>query len=97
NFTTRDGLSHNEVRSLLHDSRGFLWVGTANGLNRFDGYEFKVYLPEPGRGNSLSGEVVAALAEAPDGRIWIAHNRGIDIYDPLRDTFLRVPPRPRDE
>jgi len=97
NFTTRDGLSHNEVRSLLHDSRGFLWVGTANGLNRFDGYEFKVYLPESGRGNSLSGEVATALAEAPDGRIWIAHNRGIDIYDPLQDTFLRVPPRPRDE
>lgn len=97
NFTTRDGLSHNEVRSLLRDSRGFLWVGTANGLNRFDGYEFRVFLPEPGTGYGPGGEVIAALAEAPDGRIWIAHNRGIDIFDPLRDSFLRAPPRVEDE
>lgn len=97
NFTTRDGLSHNEVRCLLRDSRGFLWVGTANGLNRFDGYEFKVFLSEAGQNSGLNGEVIAALAEAPDGRIWIAHNRGIDIYDPARDVFLRVPPRPKDE
>ena len=97
NFTTRDGLSHNEVRSLLQDSRGFLWVGTANGLNRFDGYEFKVFQPAPGRGNSINGEVIVALAEGPDGRIWIAHNHGIDIYDPARDTFLRAPPHPKDQ
>ncbi|MCB9294135.1 MAG: histidine kinase [Lewinellaceae bacterium] len=97
NFTTRDGLSHNEVRCVLRDSRGFLWVGTVNGLNRFDGYEFEVFLPEPGRGYGPGGEAIAALAEAPDGRLWIAHNRGIDIYDPARDTFQRVPARPEDE
>ena len=97
NFTARDGLSHNEVRSLLQDSRGYLWVGTANGLNRFDGYDFQVFQSNPSRSNSLGGEVIAALAEAPDGRIWIAHNRGIDIYDSQRDTFLHVPPRPKDE
>ena len=96
NFTARDGLSHNEVRSLLRDSRGFLWVGTANGLNRFDGYDFQVFLPEASRANYLAGEAIAALAEGPDGHIWIAHNRGIDIYDPIRDTFLRVEPRPKD-
>lgn len=97
NFTTRDGLSHNEVRSLLRDSEGFLWIGTANGLNRFDGYEFQVFLPDPAKPNSISGEAIAALAQAPDGRIWIAHNRGIDLYDPKRDTFLRAPPHPEDE
>ncbi len=83
-FTTRDGLSHNEVRSLLRDSRGYLWVGTANGLNRFDGYEFEVFLPEAGSSNSLGGEAIAALAESPDGAIWIAHNRGIDILSRKR-------------
>ncbi|MCB0571189.1 MAG: histidine kinase [Phaeodactylibacter sp.] len=97
NFTTREGLSHNEVRALLRDSRGYLWAGTANGLNRFDGYSFKVYLPGSQNGNSISGEAIASLAEAPDGRIWIAHNHGLDIYDPARDTFLNVRPRPEDE
>lgn len=96
NFTTRDGLSHNEVRSLLRDSRGFLWVGAANGLNRFDGYDFQVFLPDPASSNSLGGEVIAALAEGPGGRIWIAHNRGIDIYDPPAGTFTHVPVRPED-
>lgn len=93
-FTTRSGLSHNEVRALLRDSRGFLWVGTANGLNRFDGYDFKVFLPDAPGTNSISGEAIAALAEGPDGRIWIAHNRGLDIYDPARDAFTFVPPKP---
>ncbi|MCB9301261.1 MAG: histidine kinase [Lewinellaceae bacterium] len=96
NFTTQDGLSHNEVRALLQDSRGFLWVGTANGLNRFDGYDFEVFLPDPNLANSIGGEAIAGLAEGPDGRIWIAHNRGLDVYDPRRDTFLQVQPRPED-
>ncbi len=96
-FTTRDGLSSNEIRSLLRDSRGFLWVGTTNGLNRYDGYRFQNFTPNPRAENSLGGEVVMALAESPTGQIWIAHNRGLDIYDPPRDTFLRVPPLPGKE
>ncbi|MCB0584908.1 MAG: histidine kinase [Phaeodactylibacter sp.] len=95
-FTTRDGLSHNEVRSLLSDSRGYLWIGTANGLNRFDGYEFRPFLPDPGQPGGISGEVVVALAEGPHGRIWVVHNRGIDIYNPSTGDFLRVPPRQED-
>jgi hypothetical protein len=95
-YTTRLGLSHNEVRALLRDSRGFLWVGTANGLNRFDGYAFQVFLPEPNRPNSIGGEAIAALAEGADGRIWIAHNHGLDLYDPARDTFLAINPQPED-
>mgnify|MGYP005666620561 CR=1 FL=1 len=91
-FTTRDGLSSNEIRSLLRDSRGFLWVGTANGLNRFDGYRFSNYTPNPREENSLGGEVITALAESPDGQLWIAHNRGLDIYDPARDTFFFITP-----
>ena len=95
-FTTRMGLSHNEVRCMLRDSRGFLWVGTANGLNRFDGHAFQVFLPEPNRPNSIGGEAIAALAEGADGRIWIAHNHGLDLYDPARDTFLAINPQPED-
>ena len=76
NFTARDGLSHNEVRSLLRDSRGFLWVGTANGLNRFDGYDFQVFLPEASRANYLAGEAIAfsatSLASFRSAKAWSA-------------------------
>jgi ligand-binding sensor domain-containing protein len=95
-YTARDGLSHNEVRCMLRDRQGFLWVGTANGLNRFDGYAFQVFLPDPKRANSIGGEAIFSLAEGPDGRIWIAHNRGLDLYDPARDTFQPIAPRPED-
>lgn len=96
-FTTRDGLSSKEVRSLLRDSRGFLWVGTANGLNRFDGYNFEHFFPSPKESNSIGGEVITALAESPQGHIWIAHNQGLDIYDPARDTFTQVQPLAEDK
>jgi len=91
NFTTRDGLSNNEVRALLRDQKGFLWVGTANGLNRFDGYSFQTFLPQHNNPNSIKGSAISTLAEDSQGRIWMVHNRGLEVYDPARDTFLWQP------
>ncbi|WP_421800237.1 histidine kinase [Haliscomenobacter sp.] len=91
NFNTRNGLSHNEVRAILRDKRGFLWIGTANGLNRFDGHEFKVYLPNVKVKNALQGASITGLGEDLQGRIWVTNNKGIDIYNPLSDDFSPLP------
>lgn len=87
NFNIRNGLSHNEVRAILRDKRGFLWIGTGNGLNRYDGRNFKVYLPNPKLKNVLQGASITGLGEDAQGRIWITNNKGIDIYNPLTDDF----------
>src|SRR5262245_8520610 len=66
-----NGLSHNEVLSLLKDQQGFLWIGTASGLNRFDGYTFKTFQQNQRDTTSLSGNSIQRIFEVPDGRIGI--------------------------
>ena len=56
-----DGLSGNSVRSIIQDRQGFMWFGTWNGLNRYDGYTFNVYKRDPDDANSLSDNLVAAI------------------------------------
>lgn len=87
NFNIRNGLSSNEIRVVLRDKQGFLWVGTGNGLNRFDGRNFKVYLPNPKLKNTLRGAAVTGLGEDLKGRIWVANSKGIDVYNPITDDF----------
>lgn len=70
-----EGLSANHVKAILRDKDGFLWIGTTNGLNRYDGASVKRYIcydHEKQRGNNNIG----ALYEAPDGIIWIGTDRG---------------------
>ncbi|WP_266364861.1 sensor histidine kinase [Tellurirhabdus rosea] len=87
-YTTEDGLSNDQVKCLLKDRRGFLWFGTFNGLNRFDGYEFKVY--KRTATNGLPGNYVIGLTEDPQGYIWVATHRGLCRFDPVRETFTPV-------
>lgn len=85
-----DGLSQMSVSAMLEDRRGFLWLGTQSGLNRFDGYNFKVYRRDYRNPDSLPGDYILDLAEAPDGRIWIATmSNGLAVYDPEQDRFDR--------
>lgn len=63
-LTAEDGLSLNIVTKILQDSRGFLWFGTFDGLNRYDGYNFKIFLPEPANPNSISGHSITAHLDA---------------------------------
>jgi signal transduction histidine kinase/ligand-binding sensor domain-containing protein len=71
-FNVADGLAHDQVTSLLQDSRGYLWAGTFEGLSRFDGSRFVSYSTEDGLGNY----VVNGLAEDRQGRLWVATNGG---------------------
>jgi signal transduction histidine kinase/ActR/RegA family two-component response regulator len=70
-LTTKDGLSNNSVTCMLRDHSGFMWFGTSDGLNRFDGCNFKIYRPEPGNPNSLSNNDVISIFADQWGILWI--------------------------
>ncbi|MDH3434839.1 MAG: hypothetical protein OEM60_13320, partial [Gammaproteobacteria bacterium] len=74
--TLDDGLSQSTVLSVLQDSRGMLWIGTENGLNRYDGYEFEVFRRERGNPDSLSSDFIFDIEEDRTGNLWIATNGG---------------------
>jgi signal transduction histidine kinase/ligand-binding sensor domain-containing protein/DNA-binding response OmpR family regulator len=88
NLSVKDGLSNNKVISILQDKTGFLWFGTEDGLNRFDGYEFRVFRNNPSDSNSISGNNIWSLFEDDEGNIWIGTKSGeLNRYDAKRDIF----------
>jgi ligand-binding sensor domain-containing protein/signal transduction histidine kinase len=90
-LSTREGLSHNRVEHILQDDQGFLWFGTENGLNRFDGYAFKVFRhdTEP---DSLSGVTVTALYKDRAGVLWIGVDQILNKFDRTTETFEHYRP-----
>ncbi len=87
-FTEKEGLSHNYVRCILRDRQGYLWVGTVNGLNRYDGYTFRQYMPDTRQaGRTISNEHIFDLKQDAAGFIWIATSNGLNRYDPRTETF----------
>ena len=75
-FSIEDGLSSSTINSIIQDKKGFLWIATENGLNRYDGYSFKVYLHNPDDSSSLSQNFIWSLAEDKDGFIWAGTEGG---------------------
>ncbi|HSW54714.1 MAG TPA: two-component regulator propeller domain-containing protein, partial [Ignavibacteriaceae bacterium] len=87
-LTTENGLSNSVVNCLLQDRTGFIWFGTDDGLNRFDGYEVKVYRSDPDNEFSLSENIIWALTEDHSGNLWIGtKSGGLNKYDPLTNKF----------
>jgi ligand-binding sensor domain-containing protein/signal transduction histidine kinase len=85
-------LSNPHVSSILQDSRGFLWIGTEDGLNRFDGYEITVYRNIPNDTTSLSKNVILKLFEDKRGVLWVSTSSGgLHIYNREQDNFKRLP------
>jgi len=87
-YDVSNGLSGNCVRSLVQDSRGFIWFGTDNGLNRFDGYSFKVFKSIPGDSTALGCNYIYALYEDRQETLWIGTETGIYTYLPEKEEFL---------
>ncbi|PKP03200.1 MAG: hypothetical protein CVU11_09120 [Bacteroidetes bacterium HGW-Bacteroidetes-6] len=82
------GLSQNTIQCLLQDSRGFIWIGTWDGLNRFDGYQFMVYKPDYNRPKGkISNETINALVEDKNGNIWAGTDKGLNMYQFKTDSF----------
>ncbi len=86
-LSTEDGLSQTKVSQIVQDDRGFMWLGSQYGLNRYDGYKFRVFKHEAGRGNSLSGVFISSLFRDGAGSLWIGCNEFLDKFDPLTETF----------
>ena len=86
-YGVNEGLSQSNITCLSKDTHGFLWIGTQDGLNRFDGYQFRSYKHNPSDTNSLSNNFINDIIQAQSGKIWIATNYGLNRYDPQNDRF----------
>lgn len=82
-----DGLSQSSVFSVLQDKRGFIWLGTNDGLNRYDGYRFVVYKPDPENNHSITGNRIFVIYEDKQGTLWVGTEGGLNRYDRARDRF----------
>lgn len=89
-YQTDDGLSHNSVWAAMQDSRGFMWFGTNDGLNRFDGLNFKVYRRIDNDSLSLGNNFIHCLLESPDGNILVGTKEGLYSYSPDSDNFRHI-------
>ncbi len=88
-LTGKDGLSQSTVRAILQDCTGFLWFGTDDGLNRYDGYSFKIYKRQQHDSNSLSHNMIWCLWEDRDEVLWIGTEMGLNSLDPKKMLFRR--------
>jgi len=86
-----EGLSHPQTSSIFKDSRGFIWVGTAFGLNRFDGYTVKSFYHDPRDTTSLIVDAISSLFEAPEGLLVVRTSEGLNVYNPEKENFNRKP------
>ncbi|MDR3714880.1 MAG: two-component regulator propeller domain-containing protein [Puia sp.] len=87
-LSTGSGLSHSNVLSILQDSRGFMWIGTRDGLNRYDGYKFTVYQNDAHDKNSLVNSYVSAILEDSRHNLWIGTAGGLDRFDRNKALFI---------
>ena len=91
-LTVDDGLSYTTVHALLEDQLGIIWAGTRFGLNRFDGYEFKVFLPDAKDPFAIKSQSILTLWNDQEGNIWIGHlNGGVSVLERTTGRFLRFP------
>lgn len=81
------GLSLSGVTSVYQDQTGFLWLGTPDGLNRYDGYEFKVFKQQPGDSHTLTNSYITGIYEDKNQFLWVGTRSGLHRYDPRFDTF----------
>ncbi|MGE5438185.1 MAG: two-component regulator propeller domain-containing protein [Syntrophothermus sp.] len=85
-----DGLSQTTILSIIQDKKGYMWFGTGNGLNKYDGYNFTVFSNNPNDSTSISNNAITSLYEDKDGFIWIGTIDGIlNKYDRVNDVFFR--------
>jgi signal transduction histidine kinase/ligand-binding sensor domain-containing protein/DNA-binding response OmpR family regulator len=82
-----NGLSHNQVTTILKDQDGFLWVGTLSGLNRYDGYSCRIFRKNYNDSTSVLDNGIQALYGLPDGKIWVSTQAGPCIYDSYTEKF----------
>ncbi|MDP4276323.1 MAG: two-component regulator propeller domain-containing protein [Bacteroidota bacterium] len=85
-----NGLSQNMVYSILQDQQGFMWFGTQDGLNRFDGIEFKIYKKNKRDPGSIGSNAIFSLLQNKDGKIWVGTANGVYLYNPVSESFAHL-------
>ncbi len=96
-ISLEQGLSQSSVHSMLQDSQGFMWFGTSDGLNKYDGYNFAVYKYDPDDRYSLSDNTVRVIYEDREGVLWIGtQDGGLDKFDRATGRFIRYQYDPND-
>ncbi|MFL9843569.1 hybrid sensor histidine kinase/response regulator [Flavobacterium rhizosphaerae] len=88
---TDNGLSNSYVKSILKDNHGFLWIATEAGLNRYDGYEFRVYTSQAGNKSSIAFDNIYGLQEDGLGNIWVEGRETYTVYNSNNDSFNNKP------
>ncbi|MBD0777407.1 response regulator [Maribacter sp. ANRC-HE7] len=92
-YNDKDGLSHNSIRHIVQDDKGFLWMGTFSGLNRFDGYQFKSFKSSKGDTNTIyNDDITVLLYDKPSNNLWIGTRKGLTRYRTETDTFTTYLP-----
>src|ERR1700686_2550185 len=86
-LSTDEGLSQTRIIQIVQDDQGFMWFGSQYGLNRYDGYTFKVFKHEPGRTDSLTGGLFYSLFKDRTGTLWVGCDEFLDKFDPVTETF----------
>jgi ligand-binding sensor domain-containing protein/signal transduction histidine kinase len=81
------GLSQTRVTHIVQDARGFMWFGTQYGLDRYDGYKFKVFTHDPENSKTLCGVYIYALFKDRAGNLWVACDQSLDRFDPQTESF----------
>lgn len=90
-FTSNDGLSNNDVKKVYKDRKGFVWVATEYGLNRYDGKSFRVFRHSEKDSNSLLHNIVTDIFEDDIGYLWIGTAGGVCRYNPMMEEFQAIP------
>lgn len=92
-ITINDGLSQGMVNAILQDHLGFMWFGTKDGLNRYDGYTFRIYRHLPEDSTTVRESTIGALYEDDAGRLWVGTTNGVDLFDRETEHFIHLPIR----
>jgi signal transduction histidine kinase/ligand-binding sensor domain-containing protein/DNA-binding response OmpR family regulator len=96
-YSQEEGLSNNYVQCCYQDKRGFMWFGTSQGLNRFDGYRFTKFVNSPDDSTSILGNLVRVIFESRDGSMYVGtENGGLNLFNRDKETFTNVFERFKD-
>ncbi|SEI74009.1 Signal transduction histidine kinase [Dyadobacter koreensis] len=90
-ITTNDGLSQSHISAILKDRRGFMWFGSEDGLNKYDGYEFIHYKHDPNDSSSITDSYIQDILEDKEGNLWIGTSNGLDKFDREKNSFVHYP------
>jgi ligand-binding sensor domain-containing protein/signal transduction histidine kinase/DNA-binding response OmpR family regulator len=94
-LTVENGLSQNAVLAVSQDEKGFIWIGTSNGLNRYDGYRFRIYQSRQNDSSTLTNNNILSILNDSRNQMWVGTYFGLNKYDAALDRFQRIP-SPRD-